>query len=949
MTSMAGSISVVALAILATLALVWLFLLPRKAGAGTRAKLSEGVQQVGIVVRGGYAPSRIAVEAGTPVRLMFDRRESGECSSHVIFPDFGIDRTLPAFATTPVEFTPREPGEYEFACGMNMLHGKLVVTAPDSDVSAGQGLSADHALQTTAGRPSGATQYVDVAVGDDAEQERSDAERRSEIRDLWRRLIVAVVLTLPVFISTMFMLYHLDPWIQLVLITPVMFYSGWPIHRTGWSSLIHRSPEMNALVALGTAASYGFSVVVTVAPQLLPEGSREPYFEAVGTIIALMLVGQLLEAKARLGTGEAIRSLMGLRPKTARIVNRQVLQGLDTDAAEHVAMTTGDTIDVPVEDVQVGDVVVIRPGEKLPVDGVVVAGESSIDESMVTGEPIAVGKHPGDAVTGATVNGSGALRFRATKVGSDTMLSQIIELVRRAQVSKAPIQRLADRISRYFVPAVILIALWSFVVWWLIGTQPHGVFGLIVAVSVLVIACPCALGIATPLSVTIATGKAAQYGVLIRSSQALESMHAVDTVILDKTGTITAGKPSLLSVDVTGAAGAASAAAPMNADAVLALAAAAEQPSEHPLAQAVVAAAVGRKLTLASATGFAASPGGGVRAQVEGHVMVVGNADYLHEQQVEGLEGARQALDAAAKIGATPVLVAIDGSFAAVLAIADAVRPTSAAAIAAMRERGVAVVMVTGDNETTAKAVAEQVGVEQVIAQVKPQDKRQVVSRLQSQGHHVAMVGDGINDAPALAQADVGVSIGTGTDIAIESSDITLISGDLTGLVTAYDLSKAAMRNIMQNLWFAFGYNGVGIPIAAGVLYPFIGVLLNPMIAGAAMALSSLSVVINSNRLRRFAPDAALQRRILQPVSVAAHGDDGTNIKSTTTNTRNEVHMHMLHHHAKQDEVTDPVCGMTISSSDAAESRDYQGKRYFFCSTNCAEKFDANPAQYATN
>lgn len=945
-----------------TVLLVWLFMMPRRHDPAVRAQMDRGVQRMRVVVKGGYQPSAITVRAGAPVQLLFDRRESGECSSHVVFPDFGIDKTLGAFSTTAVQFTPDAPGTYEFACGMNMLHGTLVVLPGDAvrDEAAG-----DEAIPSPAnGRDNdrddaygdgddraaaGVGVHADVDVDDRDEQARSDAERRLEIRDLWRRLIVAAVLTVPVFISTMFGLFHLNPWIQLLLITPVMVYSGWPIHRTGWASLLHREPEMNALVALGTAASYGFSVVVTLIPDTLPAASREPYYEAVGTIIALMLVGQLLEAKARLGTGEAIRSLMGLRANTARIVNRNVLGAARTDGGhpaneghpadgDDPAITSTDTVDVPVDDVRVGDIVVIRPGEKLPVDGVVVDGASAIDESMVTGEPVAVTKRAGDTVIGATVNGSGALRLRATKVGADTMLAQIIELVRHAQASKAPIQRMADRIARYFVPAVMLIALWTFTVWWLIGTEPRGVFGLVAAVSVLVIACPCALGIATPLSVTIAMGKAAGNGVLIRSSKALEGMHAIDTVMLDKTGTITAGKPSVRAIDVPSSA--------FDPDEVLALAAAAERPSEHPLAQAVVAAAEARHLALSPATGFVSDPGGGITARVDGHVVTVGNAGYLADAGVRGLQDAHQPSVMAAGDGSSVVLVGVDTRFVAVLAISDTIKPTSTAAIAALHRRGLHVVMVTGDNELSARAVARQVGITQVVAGVKPKDKREQIIDLQRQGHRVAMVGDGINDAPALAQADIGVAIGTGTDVAIESSDVTLISGDLQTLVAAYDLSGATMRNIVQNLWFAFGYNGIGIPIAAGMLYPFIGVLLNPMIAGAAMAFSSLSVVVNANRLRGFTP-----------------GSDAhipSSIPTASPSPRNEVPMHMFHRHDRQDghdgqndqdgqdgQVTDPVCGMTISASGAAEHREYEGATYYFCSSSCAQRFDADPARYA--
>jgi Cu+-exporting ATPase len=762
--------------------------------------------------------------------------------------------------------------------------------------------------------------------------------------------------------------------------------------------------------------------VVTLAPNSLPEGSREPYFEAVGTIIALMLVGQLLEAKARLGTGEAIRSLMGLKAKTARIVKRGELPANRSDVNGNgmntVDVNSTDVQDIPVDDVRVGDIVVIRPGEKIPVDGVVVAGESSIDESMVTGEPLPARKTVGDSVTGATVNGSGTLRFKATKVGSDTMLSQIIELVRKAQTSKAPIQRMADEVSRYFVPAVILIALWTFVAWWLFGPLPRGVFGLVAAVSVLVIACPCALGIATPLSITIGTGKAAQNGVLIRTAQALETMHNIDTVVLDKTGTITAGKPSLVDIQLidgqanqddvslsfanhaveseSESAGQQTASqttlatisnrgtvrdntaispSDSRTDFVLSLVASAEQSSEHPLAQAIVEGAKTRHADLLQSDGFSSDAGGGVSATIDHHTVIVGNSDYLASKNVDTSQGIAP-VRLAANTGATPVMAAIDGQLAAVLSIADEIKPTSTATVEALHKRGLNVVMVTGDNETTAAAVAQQIGVEQVIAGVKPQDKGTVIENLQADGHTVAMVGDGINDAPALAQSDVGIAIGTGTDIAIESSDITLISGDLTGLITAYDLSKRTMRNIMQNLGFAFGYNIIGIPIAAGVLYPLTGLLLNPMIAGAAMAFSSLSVVINANRLRTFKPErlgasqgsAEPQPHVKTTVTTLhnapssgtsamrgnhGHGQhDGSNCDVTANGVRNDnngtstVNDNKENTMAYNTKVTDPVCGMSIDPSTAAATRDYNGQTYYFCSNGCAESFEKDPASY---
>lgn len=781
-----------------------------------------------------------------------------------------------------------------------------------------------------------------------------DAVRKAEIKALERRLVVAAVLTIPVFVFAMFGMwlkafvpmgvidFFTNPWVEFLFITPVMFYSGWPIHRTGWLALAHRAPEMNSLVALGTAASYMYSVVVTVAPGILPASAREPYYESVGTIITLMLLGQLLEAHARLGTGESIRALIGLTPKTAHVVR------------------DGKEFDINADKVEVGDIVVIKPGEQLPVDGKVISGRTSVDESMITGESIPVAKGEGDIVTGATINGNGTLRYRATKVGRDTVLAQIIKLVRTAQTSKAPIQKLADRISGYFVPGIILIAIWTFVIWWLLGPAPQGLYGLVSAVAVLVIACPCALGIATPLSVTISTGKAARFGVLIRSAEALQTARDVDTVVLDKTGTITRGKPELTDIGWVGDVQAENAngatVEKTQQEHLLSLIAGAEQVSEHPLAQAIVKDAEQRKLDVPKADSFDAVPGSGVVAKVGGHAVIVGNAALMKDRQIGMRSDKTEVLFADyAQKGKTPILAAVDGALVAVLAVADTVKPDSAKAIAALRERGLQVVMLTGDNKTTAQAMADQVGVDRVIAGVRPERKAAEIVRLQNEGHTVGMVGDGINDAPALAAADVGFAIGTGTDVAIESSDITLVSGSLTGLVTAIDLSRAAMRNIRQNLGFAFGYNGIGIPIAAGILYPIWHIMLNPMIAGAAMAFSSLSVVLNANRLRGFNPETLKPRRFTfklrvrhvelkdatKPVDVskdAPHNNQPAKAKEGTT-----MDMNM---NSDANTVKDPVCGMMIDPKTAAGSQDYNGKTYYFCSDNCVKSFAADPAKY---
>jgi Cu+-exporting ATPase len=583
---------------------------------------------------------------------------------------------------------------------------------------------------------------------------------------------------------------------------------------------------MNSLITIGTIAAYGYSVLVTVAPSVVPEDVSEVYYEAVGVIITLILLGRLLEVRAKAGTGEAIRKLIGLQARTATVVRNGV------------------EIDLPVEHVVPGDVIVVRPGEKVPVDGVVIDGRSTLDESMVTGESIPVSKGVGDTVIGATINQTGAFRFEATNVGADSMLAQIIKLVEQAQGSKAPIQRLADLVSSYFVPAVMFIAIITFVSWFVLGPEPAVTLALVAAVSVLIIACPCALGLATPLSIMVSTGKGAEHGILIRSAESLETAHKVDTIVLDKTGTITRGEPAL--TDVIAAEG-------VDMLMMLRLVASAEQSSEHPLAQAIVNGARERQLELTAATDFDSITGKGIRAGVDGHEVLIGNRRLLDDASVDTTDLNTEA-ERLAEAGRTPMFVAIDGTPGGVIAVADTVKPDSAAAISSLRALGIQVAMITGDNRTTATAIARQVGIERVLAEVLPEHKALEVRRLQDEGGVVAMVGDGINDAPALAQADVGFAIGTGTDVAIESSDITLISGALNGVVTAITLSRSTMRNIRQNLFLAFVYNGLGIPLAAGVLYPLTGMQLSPMIAAAAMALSSLSVVANASRLRRWHP-----------------------------------------------------------------------------------------------
>ncbi|MEO8092097.1 MAG: heavy metal translocating P-type ATPase [bacterium] len=871
--------------------LAWFFFGARTAG---RSELREGAQEVEVVVSGGYSPNLIEVRAGVPLRITFDRRESGECTSRVVFPEFGVNAALPAHERTTVEFLPDRAGEFGFACGMNMVHGTLVVEpSPNGDNGAAEATETSRPapaaeaaavcavdLEIRGMHCAGCVQTVERALADvpgvseasvnfgverasvaydpdrveiadleravsesgyrarehaDASQgETTDteaAEREAEVRDLRWRVSAGAILTAPVLFAVMASEVFdaswvpgvlTDHWVQLALIAPVFFYVGWPIHTTGWRALRNRSAEMNTLITIGTSAAFAYSVLVTVAPSLFPEDVRDVYFEAVGVIITLILLGRLLEARARAGTGEAIRKLIGMQAKVARVER------------------DGDEIELPIADVRPGDVVIVKPGEKIPVDGEVVDGRSSIDESMVTGESLPVSKAAGEEVIGATINQTGSFRFRATAVGRGTMLAQIIRLVEQAQGSKAPIQRVADRISGYFVPGVIFIAIGAFVLWFDFGPDPRLTFALVTAVAVLIIACPCALGLATPLSIMVGTGNGAQSGLLIKSAEALENAHDLDTVILDKTGTITKGEPAL--TDVVALAG-------IDEGQLLRIVASAEASSEHPLAAAIVEGASERGVEAPRAVDFESLTGKGVEAVVDGSAVLAGTRRLMEERGVDAatLEGDAARLEAEGK---TAMLVAVDRRPAGVVAVADTAKPGSAEAIAALGRMGVEVVMITGDNRRTAEAIARQMGIDRVLAEVLPQDKAEEVRRLQRDGRLVAMVGDGINDAPALAQADVGIAIGTGTDVAIEAADVTLVSGELRGVADALDLSRATMRNIRQNLAFAFGYNTLGIPLAAGALYPFLGIRLSPIIAAAAMALSSLSVVTNANRLR---------------------------------------------------------------------------------------------------
>jgi Cu+-exporting ATPase len=881
----------------------WYFFGPKKA---RQARLVGEVQEVNVTVKGGYSPDVIRVQQSVPLRIIFERQESGECTSRVVFPDFALNRALPAYATTAVELLPDKPGRFGFACGMNMVHGTLVVE-PN-----GQSHGNGHVESISA--PLG-----QAHPAEEPELETPDAEaaeRKAEIADLTRRVAVAAAFTAPVLYAAVFGLVQpawvpavlLNRWVQLALTLPVFFYSGWPIHRIGWLSIAHRTAEMNALITVGTTTAFAYSVFVTAFPGLVPADVRDVYYELAGVVITLILVGRLFEARAKAGTGEAIRKLIGLQPRTARLVR----SGLE--------------VDVPVEEVVPGDIIAVRPGEKVPADGEVTDGHSTVDESMVTGESLPATKQPGDGVIGATINQTGAFRFRATRVGKDTMLAQIIRLVQQAQGSKAPIQRLADVVSNYFVPAVIFIAIATFVAWFVFGPPPEVTQAMISAVAVLIIACPCALGLATPLSIMVSTGKGAEQGILVRSAEALETARKLDTIVLDKTGTITRGAPAL--TDVIALDG-------YNERELLSLVASAEQSSEHPLGAAIVAGARSRGLDFDKTAAFESVTGKGVRARVEGHEVLVGNHRLLEDEHVPAVQLEDSALRLSAD-GKTPVLVAIDGKAAGIIGVADTIKDDSVAAIAALRRLGFQVVMITGDNRRTAAAIARQVGIQRVVAEVLPQRKAAEIQRLQAEHSVVAMVGDGINDAPALAQADVGMAIGTGTDIAIEASDITLISGSLTGVVTAVNLSRATMRNIRQNLLFAFGYNTIGIPIAAGVLYPVLALRLNPMIAAAAMAMSSLSVVTNSNRLRGFRsrlPSGAGSEQAVEPrVEVPVE-------KSADTAVGGEM---------AGEKATDPVCGMSVDTA-TAEYRSFQdGKAYYFCSAGCKESFDKNPARYVT-
>ena len=666
-----------------------------------------------------------------------------------------------------------------------------------------------------------------------------DDEPNHELVDMTRRMWIGALLGLPVFLLTMGDMVlgmglggrislSITNWIGLILSTPVVLWAGWPFFERAWASIVNRSANMFTLIALGVGAAYLFSAVATIAPGVFPEGFRvhgvvETYFDTAVVITVLVLLGQVLELRARGRTNAAIRQLLGLAPKTARVIR------------------DGHEVDVPLSEVHIGDLLRVRPGEKVPVDGKVVEGRSAVDESMVTGEPIPVEKEAGSTATGGTINGTGTLVMRAERVGSDTLLAQIVRMVAEAQRSRAPIQRLADVISSYFVPAVVAVAIIAFGAWAIWGPPPSLTHALLAAVAVLIIACPCALGLATPMAIMVGTGRGASAGVLIKNAEALERLETVDTLVVDKTGTLTEGKPRVMRVRAS---------APFTEQDILRLAAGLEQASEHPLAAAVVAAARERGLSIPTPGSFESFTGLGVAGIVEDKNVTLGNAGLMEARGI-ALGSLEADADALRREGHTTVFVTIDGRAAGIVAVADPIKASTPETLKTLRDEGLHIVMLTGDSAVTAHAVASTLGIDAVIADVLPDQKREVILQLKRQGKRVAMAGDGINDAPALAQADVGIAMGTGTDVAIESAGITLVKGDLRGIVRARRLSKATMRNIRQNLVLAFVYNAAGVPVAAGILYPFFGLLISPIWASAAMTFSSVSVIANALRLRR--------------------------------------------------------------------------------------------------
>lgn len=664
-------------------------------------------------------------------------------------------------------------------------------------------------------------------------------EDNHEYLDMLKRFWVSTVLSVPLLFITMggrhlFAsegILRLMPWTEVALATPVVLWGGWPFFVRFWQSLKNRSLNMFTLIGLGVAVAYLYSLVAVLFPHVFPDSFKDPmtndvglYFEAASVIVTLVLLGQVLELKARGQTSAAIKALLGLAPKTARKI-----------------LSDGSEDDVPLETIHVGDKLRVRPGEKIPVDGVVLEGSSSVDESMVSGEPIPVQKGAGAKVVGATINGTGTLVMQAEKVGKDTLLSQIVQMVAEAQRSRAPIQKLVDQVSAYFVPAVIVSAILTFIVWSLWGPDPKLAHGIINAVAVLIIACPCALGLATPMSIMVATGRGATQGVLFKNAESIELMRKVDTLVIDKTGTLTLGKPKLVTVEPIGN---------LSAKEFLSLSASLEQASEHPLAQAIVSGAKEKSVPLSNVTDFESVTGKGAKAKVNGRIIAIGNKALMTDLSVP-LGSAEAKSDQLREDGQTVMYASVDGQLAGLLGVMDPIKETTIPAIQALRDAGLKVIMMTGDNQKTAQAVARKVGLDGFFADVLPQGKADIVKKMQGEGRIIGMAGDGINDAPALAQAQVGIAMGTGTDVAMNSAGVTLVKGDLTGIVRARALSEGTLKNIRQNLFFAFIYNTLGIPVAAGVLYPFFGILLSPIIAAAAMSLSSVSVIANSLRLKR--------------------------------------------------------------------------------------------------
>ncbi len=768
---------------------------------------------------------------------------SGHCASKF---NFDPEKYIGAPKELFPQESPKQEASGEYTCPM---HPDVRQAGPGSCPLCGMGLE-----PVTVAPPEAKTEYTcpmhpeivrdvpgDCPICGMALEPRTvtiDEGENHELIDMRRRFWISAALSLPVFLSAMgdsfpgldqIATARTRTIFEAALTTPVVLWGGWPFFVRAWQSIVNRSLNMFTLIGLGTGAAYVYSVVATLFPHVFPpsfadhSGRISVYFEAAAVIVTLVLLGQVLELKARSQTGAALKALLGLAPKTARLVQN--------DGAE---------VDVPLAHVKVGDKLRVRPGEKIPVDGSVLEGTSNVDESMVTGEPIPVEKRAGDRVTGATVNGNGSLIMRAERVGSDTLLAQIVQMVSQAQRSRAPIQKLADQVAGYFVPIVVAIALVTFAVWGLWGPDPKMAHALINAVAVLIIACPCALGLATPMSIMVAMGRGATVGVLFKNAEAIESMRKVDTLIVDKTGTLTEGKPQLVSVKP----------APGFDEAqILRWAGTLERASEHPLAAAIVSGATERGVAFGSAEAFQSITGQGVEALVDGTKISIGNRKLMESSGAE-IGASLQDAEIMQAEGQTVMYLSASGKFAGLIGVADPIKPTTIEAIQELRKEGIRVVMLTGDSLTTAKAVAARLHIDEVVAEVLPQDKRAKVQELQNAGRFVAMAGDGINDAPALAQAQVGIAMGTGTDVAMQSAGVTLVKGDLRGIARARLLSQGTMSNIRQNLFFAFVYNAIGVPIAAGVLYPFFGLLLSPMIAAAAMSLSSVSVVANALRLR---------------------------------------------------------------------------------------------------